>query len=439
MFRLALILFGGDALIRRWKVFLAAGALTMVMAAVVLIDLVDGVADIATGVLGTLLLIQGLAEIVVGATHTRARRRFEMLRGAAMVVFASLLLDFPWDNALTTSLLFSSAFIFNGLLRIVSSLLIRHPGWRTSNLIGWGYLLMALLLATNWPLPSEMNVAFCVGMALMAGGHVLMRGAWRLRRLPTGSRLAAIEIYQRQRDGWPAALPAAPALLAAKDPDPMVVHVWTASDVASERIHLPLIDRYIFSLSRKGSVSTGHVALECGPGLYISHHPRVRLSITQQNVVDQIRASSSNDHPGVWLPSYAEEAQATRPSTFRVRFRVFNQAYLESFWQAYQRDDTYNLTNRNCSVAVTEAIDAAMEGVFADKPFWITLLRLAVHPDMWQAGSVRVRAESIAWTPGLALDYATALRRITHPQHDLRLNLARWWKALRRRAPRQDL
>jgi hypothetical protein len=28
MFRLALILFGGDALVRRWKIFMAAGVLT---------------------------------------------------------------------------------------------------------------------------------------------------------------------------------------------------------------------------------------------------------------------------------------------------------------------------------------------------------------------------------------------------------------------------
>ena len=77
-------------------------------------------------------------------------------------------------------------------------------------------------------------------------------------------------------------------------------------------------------------------------------------------------------------------------------------------------------------MAVVEAIDAAVEGVFAGKPFWRTLLRLMFHPDMWLASSVRVRAESIAWTPGLTLDYASAIRRITHPKQDLRMQLARW-------------
>ncbi len=433
MFRLTLILFGADALIKRWKVFLLAGLVTIAAAAVLLVDLVDGVASVATWVLGLFLLIQGLSEIAVGASHTRSRRRFEMLRGAAMVVVASLVLDFPWDNALTAGVLFAAAFIFNGVLRIASSFLVRYPRWKLSNLIGWGYLLMAVLLVTEWPLQPEMNVPFCLGIALLAGGYVLTRGALRLRRLPGGSRLAAIEIYRRRRDVADKPLSLSPAPANTRGSQAMIVHVWTAAGLADERIRMPLVDRYIFALSRKGSVTTGHVALSCGEELYISHHPRVRLNITQQNVVGQVRATSSNDHPGMWLPSYEQEAQDTRPATFNLRFRVFNASHLQAFWQEYQKDDTYNLTSRNCSVAVTEAIDAAVEGAFAGKPFWRTLLRLAVHPDMWLAGSVRVRAESIAWTPGLALDYASAIRRITHPQHDLRMHLSRWWKARQQR------
>lgn len=435
MFRLALMLFGGDALVQRWRFFMAAGLLTLLSGLVVLGDILDGVADIDGWVFGLVLLLHGLVEMVVGATHMRARRRFEMLRGAAMVVCALLLLDFPWDNAITSGVLFGAAFTFNGLVRIGSSLLIRYPNWRQSNAIGWSYLLMAALLFTSWPLPDSMNVSFSAGMALLAGGYVLVRGAWRLRRLPPGSRLAAVELYRRRRDTQ--RLPSAPQQPIAPSTagDEIVVHVWTALSQNDERVLLPWIDRYFVSLSRKGSVSTGHVALECGPGFYISHHPRVRLSITQQNVVHQVRATDSNDHPGMWHPSYAQEAAATQASTYRIRFRVFNKAHLQAFWDGYRKDDTYNLTHRNCSVVVTEAIDAAMEGVFADKPFWRTLLRLSLHPDMWLAGSIRVRAESIAWTPGLALDYVSAIRRITHPHQDLRVHLARWWKTRKARGP----
>lgn len=435
MFRLALTLFGADALIRRWKIFLAAGVLVLLVGLMVLVDLVDGVADLAHWIFGLIMLFQGLAEMLVGATHTAARRRFQLFRGAGLVVFACLVLDFPWDNSIATAVLFAAAFLTNGLLRIASSLLIRYPGWRMSNLTGWAYLLMALLMITEWPLPSSMNVSFCTGIALVFSGFVLMRGAWRLRRLPRGSRLAAIALYKRRRDEDSATPVPAAAGAPAAGHDQMVVHVWVASDtIKEERINLPLIDRYFVSMSRRGLVSTGHVALACGDDLYISHHPEVRLAINQQNIVGHMRATSHNDHPGVWLPSYDGEAEATRPSTVRVRFRRYNRAYLQAFWERYRQDTTYNLTHRNCSVVVTEAIDSAVEGVFADRPFWPTFVRLWLNPDMWMAGGTRVRAESIAWTPGLALDYAVAMRRLTDPRQDLRLHLSRWWRT--RRKPR---
>ncbi len=275
----------------------------------------------------------------------------------------------PWDNAIAAGILFGAAFTFNGLIRIASSWLIRYPSWRKSNLIGWAYLLLALLLFTNWPVPSSMNVSLCTGLALGVGGYILMRGAWRLGRLPRGSRLAAIELYSGTRVLPPDAAPATPEALAANAAaGHMVVHVWTAVDGDQDRIRLPLVERYIASMTKKGRVSTGHIALECEDGLYISHHPRVRLAITQANLVGHLRATSGNDHPGVWLPAYAEEAAATRPSTHKLHFRVYNRAYLQAFWDAYRQDDTYNLTSRNCSVVVTQAVDAAVEGVLPTSP-----------------------------------------------------------------------
>lgn len=438
MFRLALILFGGDALIRRWKFFLVIGLLVVAAGLSVLFDLVDGVADIASWALGTILLVLGLVELVVGSTHARMRRQLQMLRGLAMLVGACLVLDFPWNNSITSGVLFGAAFLLNGLLRIGGGLLIRHPSWRMSCFLGAGYLVMALLLFTSWPLPDAMNVSFCLGLALLAGGGVLVRGALRLRRLPAGTRLAAIALYQR--NGWasPQALSASPAIappaVEAPHLEPLVVHVWTAVGSVEDRIRLPLIERYIVALSRKGRAFSGHTALECGPDLYISHHPRDRLSIGAHNVVQEARATPENNRPGHWGHSYTDEAATSRPSTLQIRFRAYNPVYLQAFWCSYREDKTYNFTHRNCSTVVVQAIDAAVEGVFADKPFWPTFLRMLLHPDMWLAGSVRVRAESLAWSPGLVLDYVSAVRSITYPRHNFRQRLLRRWRVRQRRS-----
>ena len=115
---------------------------------------------------------------------------------------------------------------------------------------------------------------------------------------------------------------------------------------------------------------------------------------------------------------------------------MYSLFYLQAFWSRYREDDTYNFTHRNCANAVMQAIDAAMEGVFANKPFWQTLLRLLFHPDMWLAGSVRVRAESLAWSPGLVLDYVRAVRRVTDPRHDLRSHMLRRWRVRHRSGSR---
>lgn len=110
MTRLILILLGGDALIQRWRAIFGLGVLTLLVALAVLGDLVDGVADITTLLLGLILLALALFELMVGATHTGVRRQLELLRGLVMLTGASLVLDFPWDNAITSGAIFGVAF-----------------------------------------------------------------------------------------------------------------------------------------------------------------------------------------------------------------------------------------------------------------------------------------------------------------------------------------
>ena len=125
MTRLILILFGGDALIQRWRAIFGLGVLTLLVALAVLGDLVDGVADITTLLLGLILLALALfelmggathtgvrrqLELMGGATHTGVRRQLELLRGLVMLTGASLVLDFPWDNAITSGAIFGVAF-----------------------------------------------------------------------------------------------------------------------------------------------------------------------------------------------------------------------------------------------------------------------------------------------------------------------------------------
>lgn len=115
MFRLVLILFGGDALIRRWGVFLALGLLALMAGLVVLIDLADGVVNISAHVLGALLLVLGAVELVVASSQVGLRRRLHLFRGTALLMGAFLVLDFPWNNEIANGGVVRSGVYFQWL------------------------------------------------------------------------------------------------------------------------------------------------------------------------------------------------------------------------------------------------------------------------------------------------------------------------------------
>ena len=123
----------------------------------------------------------------------------------------------------------------------------------------------------------------------------------------------------------------------------------------------------------------------------------------------------------------------------QVRFAKFDAHRLRAFWAAYRADDTYNLTRRNCSSVVAHALDAALEGVLAQHVSPVRgALRAIVNPELWVASLLRSRAEAMAWTPGLVLDYARALSAVIEPPP--LAGLQRLPRVLRRspRAPAND-
>ena len=89
---------------------------------------------------------------------------------------------------------------------------------------------------------------------------------------------------------------------------------------------------------------------------------------------------------------------------------------MRAFWNAYRQDTTYNLTYRNCSSTVALALDCAIEGNLARHgvgPY--LLLRVLLTPELCIAAQLRHRARTMAWTPGILLDYAMAMRALQDP------------------------
>jgi hypothetical protein len=264
-------------------------------------------------------------------------------------------------------------------------------------------------------------VPFCIGVALLLSGWTILRIGLRLRQLKNDTPVVNLPVFEHR--GWHglgSALPPARPTAPARHATPLTVHVWTpVGSAASPRsAHRLLIDRYIAAIDGKGMISTGHAALELPPDIYISHYPALDLDHSPDEFARLFRATPDNNVKGHFQPSYAFESAEWCPADAGVDFHTYDAVRLRAHWDTYRVDDTYNLTNRNCSVTVAVALEAALEGTLGTDAGWGRFWRLLANPDLWVAAMLRARAESGTWTPGLVLDYARSLHALVEPQQN---------------------
>ena len=415
MGQLAFLLIGSDSLRQRWFVVAGAGAAMIALGLIILVDGMDGVTLYATNTFGLIFLLQGLFILfMVAFAGINVRPFLTVVRAVALIILACLILDFPINNEIAVTLLFGLAFIVDGGLRIATATIVRFPRWRA--VVAWGVLelVLAAIIFSDWPIPRSKNIPFCMGLSLVVSGWVLMRMSLMLKNLEPEVAILALPIFAKR--SW---YDSAPVLIGASEAGPpehpMTVHVWTptgSADVASRHM---MVDRYIAAVDTDGVISTGHAALECPPDIYISHYPGTEIDRDAGNFIAALRATHTNDMPGRFQPSYAVESAGWCAADQHVVFRNYNLRRLKAFWIGYRQEDTYNLTNRNCSVAVASALDAALEGALATRYPWLRLARLMVNPDLWVASMLRAHAEAMTWTPGLVLDYARVMARLVEP------------------------
>ncbi len=277
------------------------------------------------------------------------------------------------------------------------------------------------------------TLPFCLGLFLIFGGTNMLVLAARVRciernpafnmsrrssLLPDADSVARASQFDRSEwDGPPADHERA-----------LTVHVWTPIGSSKAQHHL-VVDRYIAAVDVSGTISTGHAALESPEGIYISLYPAAEIDRLPSEFGRILRATRENDVPGMFQPDYATESTAWCPSTVRVRIRNYDPAKLHAFWERYRANTTYNLTHRNCSSTVGYVLEAAIDGAVdrlrGGGTGWGGFLRVLVTPELWVAAQIRKRAATMAWTPGLALDYARALSMLADPRPFA------WWKAAR--------
>lgn len=416
MVQLAFILVGGRALRDRWWVLSVLAAALIGVAVLILLDAMDGTMSVATQVFGAVFVFEGVVGFFTAFAIVAVRSRILVLvRALALVLVGTFILDYPSRNGLALSLLFGFAFLLDGLARIATAVVVRFRLWRATVAVGVAELVLAGIIGSHWPLAHEIKVPLCVSLLLLMSGWIFLRASLLLRGHLSEVAILALPIYGARN--W---YENAPVIVDDSGPlprseGPLTVRVWTPVGSADVDGRRPLIDRYIAAVDRNGAISTGHAALELLPDLYISHYPAEEIEHPPEEFARLLRATAENDIKGRFQPSYAYECASWCAADATVEFTRFDARRLRAFWAGYRQEDTYNLTNRNCSVAVAAALDSALEGSLASRTPWLRIARLMFNPDVWAAAYIRSRAEAMSWTPGLVLDYARTLKRIVEP------------------------
>lgn len=432
MIRLLFLLLGARALKPVWPYLMTAGILWMLLGALILYDLSDGVLTVVLDAFALFLVVEGLVELVAAASQGLRRHWIDALRGIAFLFAAFVVFDIPWDNNIAAALVFGTAFLADGVLRIGSACFVHGPRWRLGILAGLTEISLSLMILFEFPVPHRFTVPFCFALLLLTSGYALVRMALPLRRLRDRASITTLPLYAARN--WQGGrinliVPEPPAT-----PDPnqiLNVYVWTAVGSARDPQRRLLIDRYIAAVDRNGVISTGHAALEMPPDIYISHYPANDIDHSPDDFRALLLASPENNVPGRFNESLAVESANWCKPDQQVSFRRFNPLALRAFWREYSKDNTYNLTARNCSTTVIQALDAAIEGAGYTGRLLRDSFRILSDPHFWIMRILRGRAEAMTWTPGLVLDYARMLNQVV--EHSERRWRTRISEAIRSR------
>ena len=198
---------------------------------------------------------------------------------------------------------------------------------------------------------------------------------------------------------------------------PLTIHIWTPEgSTENPYIPRPVINRYIAATDIKGTISTGHAAIELGSELYMSLYPNDEIDRSPKEFIRTLKATPENNVLGRYLSDYQSEVSEWCESNIKINFTKYNEQTLKLFWENNHQNPIYNLTSNNCSSNTAYALEAALGGVLHNNNSNIfTFFKLITKPEVWLAAQIRNRAIMMAWTPSLVMDYTRALHSIVQP------------------------
>ncbi|SFN04866.1 Uncharacterized membrane protein HdeD, DUF308 family [Izhakiella capsodis] len=417
MIQIAMLLLGTTYIKKNARYLAIAGGLWFLAGSLIFIDGLDQHSYFPLKIFGFILMLESVITLSVASSGVGAQKSILFFKGGIFLFVALIILvNQKYSNVLLT-VIFGFTFFIIGFFTSFSSFIVRFPRWKLT----LAYGLMLIIFSFFLLLHHTNSVSLFIGFQMISSGLSCIGIARKAMRMKTGT-----SIFQLIQPG-DVLLSSVPlkqdAKLIVKPVDTasgtasLVVHIWTPEESAEARpISRPIINRYIAAVDENGVISTGHTALEVPGHLYISLYPAEDIDRSPSEFLRTLKATHENDVVGRFLPDYATESSEWCDSVRKIIFKNFSMEKLNTFWASYRQRETYNLTYRNCSSSVAYALEAALDGVLSKNKGFGHLLKILLVPELWIAAQVRKRAQTMAWTPGLVMDYSRALHALVHPQ-----------------------
>lgn len=421
MIQIALLLFGEDFVRSRAKYLMCIGYLWGLLGLGIFMDGLDGVIYFPLRIFGALLLLESVVTLSIASGGKGASKVVLYFKGGVFCLVALLILLNQSYSNLLLAIIFGFAYFIIGLFIIFSAWIVRFPDWKMAIVNGSAKIAFALFMINPYPTHYKATVSSFLGVLMIFSGINIVKLASRISRrgksssaVDSRTEVALTQDKNRDASSSEDAANSCPDLSLNQ---PLTVHIWTPEGTANtSTIRRPIINRYIAAVDTQGVISTGHAALELAPDIYVSLYPAADIDRSPSEFLNVLKATRQNDVAGTYQSDYSTEAAEWCDSDRKIHFYVYNSRALRQFWNEYKQTETYNLTYRNCSSSVAYALEASLDGVLArQSESWLMVLKTLVMPELWIASQVRKRALSMAWTPGLVMDYARALHSIVHP------------------------
>lgn len=407
MIQLFLLLCGTRIVRQKWWVVFLFGFFWMCVGLFVMENALFSPHRIPVDFFAIPLCLDGVWALGTAFSKEGTTRKLRLSRAAILLGVSLLILFAPRYHGIVIGIIIGTFILADASFRIASAYVVRFDGWKYSLAFGVFEFLCGVWSIIPWPTYYAGAVGHDVGMLVMLGALGVCGLSLRIRKLPPDVPVATV--FSK---GWPEDYRVFEDRRATprNSGEEVTVHVWTPTEALA-----PLsVGRYVAARNKSGIISTGHGALELKPDVYISFYPAEEIDRDSSEFMQTLNATEKNNVAGLFQPSYEEESADWCPSTMQVRIRGLNTRNIRQFWEVYRKDTTYNLTSRNCASSVAKALDAGLEGIFANqiRSSIFFLPHLLFTPEVWVAGFMRQRAHAMAWTPGILLDYARALSYI---------------------------